>query len=205
LLACGRAGGQAGLTPQAHAHGAAIHVCPQVRSKNFQFRYHPSAETVHFLSYGDMGVKNSGYTARLAAKDAASGLYDLVVNVGDTSYADDYTVDHNAQIFDEHFRETEPYAANMFFMTVAGNHERQYNFAGTEALRTPHTAHRTAATTRGGGFLGTAAPRTPAAAVCACLRACLRAGLLACGRAGVRAGLTPQAHGAAINICPQGT
>ena len=53
------------------------------------------------------------------------GEYNLLVNVGDTSYADDYQYGHNAYIFDEHFRNVESHAAYMPFMSVPGNHDSQ--------------------------------------------------------------------------------
>ena len=70
------------------------------------------------------GVKNSIGTAKFATEHAADG-FDLLVNVGDTSYADDYEAGHNAKIFDAHFNEIEGYAARMPFMACPGNHERQ--------------------------------------------------------------------------------
>ena len=99
-------------------------------SQEFSFTYRPDADSIRFLSYGDMGVKNSHGTYTLANADAATGAYDLLVNVGDTSYADDYKRGANAYIFDEHFRNIEPHAACMPFMTCPGNHESQYDFAG---------------------------------------------------------------------------
>ena len=71
-------------------------------------------------------MKNSIGTAKFATEHAADG-FDLVVNVGDTSYADDYEAGHNAHIFDAHFNEIEGYAARMPFMACPGNHERQCN------------------------------------------------------------------------------
>eukprot|EP00041_Stephanoeca_diplocostata_P011948 m.198369 g.198369 ORF g.198369 m.198369 type:complete len:437 (+) comp18745_c0_seq1:160-1470(+) len=109
-----------------------------VSSNEFKFSYRPTADQIRFLSYGDMGIKNSWGTATLAATDAASGLYDLTVNVGDISYADDYEYGHNAHVLDTHFNEVEAYAAAMPFMTVPGNHEAQYHFAGyLNRLRMP--------------------------------------------------------------------
>lgn len=53
----------------------------------------------------------------------ASRNNNRTVNVGDTSYADDYEAGHNAKIFDQHFRNIEGHAASQPFMVVAGNHE----------------------------------------------------------------------------------
>lgn len=70
--------------------------------------------------------------------DAATGEYDLFLNAGDTSYADDDgPAGNNSFIFDEHFRRLEGHAAAMPFMSVAGNHESQYSFAPYIA-RPPH-------------------------------------------------------------------
>lgn len=99
-------------------------------SKEFSFKYNPVTDSIKFISYGDMGVKNSYGTADAVTKEAATGEYDLLVNVGDTSYADNYKAGANAYIFDTHFREIEPYAASLPFMCTPGNHEAQYSFAG---------------------------------------------------------------------------
>ena len=94
------------------------------------FRYQREARALSLLAYGDMGVKNSMGTVRQVDKEAVSGQYDLFLNVGDTSYAnDDGPVGRNGYIFDEHFRNLQPHAGRMPFMTVPGNHERQYEFA----------------------------------------------------------------------------
>merc|ERR1719502_362812 len=114
------------------------------KGTEYSFRYNPGADSIKFLSYGDMGVKNSHGTYTMCNKDAASGEYDLTLNVGDTSYADDYEKGANAFIFDEHFRNIEGHAARMPFMTVPGNHEAQYNFAGyLNRLRMPQSAPAT--------------------------------------------------------------
>jgi hypothetical protein len=98
--------------------------------KEFSFRYAAAETTLSFLTYGDMGIKNSAYTNKMVTEDAKSGKYDLLVNVGDTSYADDYESGANAYVFDRHFNEIEDYASRMPFMAAPGNHEAQYNFAG---------------------------------------------------------------------------
>jgi hypothetical protein len=99
------------------------------------FRYvSPEAQTLALLAYGDMGVKNSAGTVAQVGKEAASGKYDLFLNVGDTSYAnDDGPAGRNAYIFDEHFRNLQGHAGRMPFMTVPGNHESQYDFAPYKA------------------------------------------------------------------------
>ena len=63
-----------------------------------------------------MGIKNSWTTCDMLGKDAKTGNYDLVINVGDTSYADDYEYGHNSYVFDEHFRNIEGHAAYIPFM-----------------------------------------------------------------------------------------
>jgi hypothetical protein len=57
----------------------------EVVSKEYTFTYRPNADSIRFLSYGDMGVKNSVGSVALMNKEAAAGGYDLTVNVGDTS------------------------------------------------------------------------------------------------------------------------
>jgi hypothetical protein len=68
-------------------------------SGEFTFRYVAEESTLSFLAYGDMGIKNSAYTNKMVTEDAKSGKYDLLVNVGDTSYADDYKDGSNAYVF----------------------------------------------------------------------------------------------------------
>ena len=75
-------------------------------SKDFTFRYAIDAASLSFISYGDMGVKNSKGTVAMAVGDALSRGFDLTVNVGDTSYADDNgPKGANSDIFDEHFND----------------------------------------------------------------------------------------------------
>jgi hypothetical protein len=50
--------------------------------------------------------------------------------MGDTGYADDYKKGANSYVFDRHFKEIQAYASRIPFMTVPGNHESQYKFAG---------------------------------------------------------------------------
>ena len=110
-------------------------------SRPLTFKYQREATKISLLAYGDMGVKNSMGTVKMTDADAASGGYDLFLNVGDTSYADDNGAHgHNGVIFDEHFRNIEGHASAMPFMSVAGNHESQYSFAPYIA-RLPSNRH----------------------------------------------------------------
>jgi len=101
-----------------------------IAGNTFTFVYQPNAESINFIAYGDTGVKNSQPTAKFASDMAIAGKIDLIVNVGDTSYADDYPAATNAKYFDQHFNEIERYAARAPFMTCPGNHEDQFKFAG---------------------------------------------------------------------------
>ena len=79
---------------------------------------------------GDMGVINSAGTIKVADALASSGRYDLFLNVGDTSYANDVGErGNNSWVFDEHFRNIQGHVSTMPFMTVPGNHEAQYDYA----------------------------------------------------------------------------
>ena len=44
-------------------------------SKTFSFSFAAKEKTVKFLSYGDMGVKNSWTTVKELAKEAATGTH----------------------------------------------------------------------------------------------------------------------------------
>ena len=122
--------------------------CSGERATTYSFAYQRdlSAGTLHFLAYGDMGVKNSGGTVSMTNLEAATGRYDLFINVGDTSYADDDGPSgNNAAIFDAHFRNIEGHAARMPFMSVPGNHEGQYDFKPYVArMRNPVMANASA-------------------------------------------------------------
>ena len=99
------------------------------RSETFNFTFVGRAPAISFLSYGDMGVVNSAGTIAVADALAATGNYDLLLNVGDTSYANDVGPrGNNSWVFDEHFRNIQAHASAMPFMSVPGNHEEQYDF-----------------------------------------------------------------------------
>ena len=99
-------------------------------SPTIAFRYREGATELSLLAYGDMGVINSKGTIKVADALASSGRYDLFLNVGDTSYANDVGErGNNSWVFDEHFRNIQGHVSTMPFMTVPGNHEAQYDYA----------------------------------------------------------------------------
>jgi len=96
------------------------------------YRHKPkpgTEDTVKFLSYGDAGIAWSDGTNDYVSKDAATGEYSLLVNVGDISYANDYGATNNSWVNDEFFRRAQPYASRVPYMTAPGNHDSQFDFA----------------------------------------------------------------------------
>jgi acid phosphatase type 7 len=74
------------------------------------------------VAYGDMGVDNSNGTMTQLIRGSEAGAYDLVIHMGDISYAND----HSAQ-FEETWTtwltEMQPVMANVPYMVAPGNHE----------------------------------------------------------------------------------
>jgi len=93
-----------------------------------------SKDTVKIVAIGDMGQYNidyfdnpEGYEASLAtsANINAEEDVDLVMHVGDISYAQGYIAD-----WDVFFDQLHPLTSKVPYMTVPGNHERLYPFSG---------------------------------------------------------------------------
>lgn len=77
---------------------------------------------------GDEGIHLSGWTMELMNQDAENRLYDLVINIGDISYADDYSTP-NSWVVEEYLNRVEPLTATAPMMTSPGNHEHQFQYA----------------------------------------------------------------------------
>lgn len=79
----------------------------------------------------DMGVDFSGDTMSSmmhAHVMRTFGSLDMVVHVGDISYADDRLPSHNWKIWKKFFEDLHPFASQVLYMTAPGNHETQFNF-----------------------------------------------------------------------------
>eukprot|EP01098_Paradermamoeba_levis_P006724 TRINITY_DN2792_c0_g4_i2.p1 TRINITY_DN2792_c0_g4~~TRINITY_DN2792_c0_g4_i2.p1 ORF type:complete len:310 (+),score=91.61 TRINITY_DN2792_c0_g4_i2:513-1442(+) len=102
-------------------------------SSEFQFQTAPpTSDSSVFTAavIGDMGVKNSNGTFLRLTQDRKDNLLDMIVHVGDISYADDYFPSStNSRIEDEYFQRLQPIAAYVPMMTTVGNHEKQFDFA----------------------------------------------------------------------------
>ncbi|CAG5135736.1 unnamed protein product [Candidula unifasciata] len=96
-------------------------------SNIFSFRTWPSGDnwSPRLAIFGDLGNENPQSLARLEM-DAAAGMYDAILHVGDFAY--DMEVD-NARVGDEFMRQIEPLASRLPYMTCPGNHENAYNFS----------------------------------------------------------------------------
>jgi len=94
----------------------------------FFFKTFPDPESSWSLSialYGDMGNVNAQSMVRLQ-EDTQSGMYDMILHVGDFAYDMD---SDNAKVGDEFMRQIEAVAAYIPYMTCPGNHEQAYNFS----------------------------------------------------------------------------
>jgi len=96
-------------------------------SKVFNFTSWPAGEkwSPRLAVYGDLGLDNPQSMTRLN-KDAAAGMYDGVIHVGDLAY--DMMVD-NGRVGDKFLNMIEPLASQLPYMVCPGNHEWQYNFS----------------------------------------------------------------------------
>ncbi|XP_005108444.1 acid phosphatase type 7 [Aplysia californica] len=93
----------------------------------FVFRTWPAGEnwSPSLAIFGDLGNENAQSLPRLEV-DAAAGMYDAILHVGDFAY--DLDVD-NARVGDEFMRQIEPLASRLPYMTCPGNHENAHNFS----------------------------------------------------------------------------
>lgn len=95
----------------------------------------PANKMVRVVTYGDMGTADPGasegrdpeYTQKALAREVANGAT-LIINVGDSSYADDHPAP-NTHYRDDYFNQVQGYAANAPFQLCPGNHEAQYHYA----------------------------------------------------------------------------
>jgi hypothetical protein len=93
---------------------------------------HDNANT-HVIIYGDMGhAPRDGSTqidqqvpslntTKLVSEEVSKGNVDLVLHIGDISYARGYS-----QLWDEFLHDIEPIATHVPYMTAIGNHEMDY-------------------------------------------------------------------------------
>lgn len=96
----------------------------------------PASKTIRVVSYGDMGTAAEGasegrdpsFTQAAVAREVNGGGASLILNVGDSSYADDHAAP-NFHYRDDYFNEVEGYAAYAPFQLCPGNHEAQYKYA----------------------------------------------------------------------------
>ncbi|XP_043246191.1 acid phosphatase type 7-like [Amphibalanus amphitrite] len=79
--------------------------------------------------FGDMGVENARSLERLQL-DAALGMYDAVLHIGDFAYD---LHDDDGKVGDEFLRMVEPMTARVPYMVTAGNHEKHLNFSEYKA------------------------------------------------------------------------
>ncbi|XP_005095902.1 acid phosphatase type 7 isoform X2 [Aplysia californica] len=97
----------------------------------FYFRTMPEGQdwSPRLAVFGDMGATNAQSLPRLEL-DAAKGMYDAVIHVGDFAY--DLSKD-NGKIGDQFMQEIQSLAASVPYMTCVGNHENSYNFSNYRA------------------------------------------------------------------------
>ncbi|ESO98203.1 hypothetical protein LOTGIDRAFT_231325 [Lottia gigantea] len=77
---------------------------------------------------GDHGVKRGSDTATSIAGHVKNDDVQLIVHVGDISYADKYG-SNNSYIWVSYMNMQEPATSLVPYMTTVGNHERQFQFA----------------------------------------------------------------------------
>ena len=98
-------------------------------------------ETQRIASFGDAGqiglfhIMGPGKTFAGVADDVLNRDFQLIINVGDSGYADDYTYlsapwGNNSWAFDAYFKSMENFTTVVPYMSCPGNHEAQYNFSG---------------------------------------------------------------------------
>ena len=111
-------------------------------------------KTFDVLTWGDMGAPGQGtkltgmdsqVTIDAMQSDVRRQYFQLAINVGDSSYADDFTPYRNCWVEDKWYNAMEGIMSEVPTAVVVGNHEAQYNFA-------PHL-HRTAMPASGSGRL----------------------------------------------------
>ncbi|BFZ07359.1 hypothetical protein BsWGS_10399 [Bradybaena similaris] len=100
-------------------------------SSVFYFTSMPAGENwdPSLVVIGDLGSANAQSLPRLQL-DAAAGMYDAIIHVGDFAY--DLQAD-NARVGDTFMKQIESLAATLPYMTCPGNHEYYYNFSNYKA------------------------------------------------------------------------
>ncbi|BFZ07356.1 hypothetical protein BsWGS_10395 [Bradybaena similaris] len=100
-------------------------------SSVFYFTSMPAGENwdPSLVVIGDLGSANAQSLPRLQV-DAALGMYDAIIHVGDFAY--DLQSD-NARLGDTFMKQIESLAATLPYMTCPGNHEYYYNFSNYKA------------------------------------------------------------------------
>ena len=90
-----------------------------------------SPQPVKIALYGDMGtVAPFGFeVAHQIISDNQVTPYDLVVHAGDVAYAGTGRTWEFEYFWDLFFRQVEPYASRIPYMTAVGNHEHYFNFS----------------------------------------------------------------------------
>lgn len=114
----------------------------------------PTEKTFNVLTWGDMGAPGQGtkrmgmdsqVTIDAMQSDVRNQRFQLAINVGDSSYADDFTPFKNSWVEDKWYNAMVGIMTEVPTAVVVGNHEAQYKFS-------PHL-HRTAMPTSGSGTL----------------------------------------------------
>ncbi len=91
----------------------------------FSARVPEFAYPISFAVVGDMGTGNNGAgTVAHLQQMTKSSQIDLVLHVGDVSYADG-----NQETWDEFGREVQVFASHVPYLLTPGNHEIPFNFA----------------------------------------------------------------------------
>ncbi|KJE93702.1 hypothetical protein CAOG_004456 [Capsaspora owczarzaki ATCC 30864] len=86
-----------------------------------------TSRTVNIINWGDMGVKDSAHSVAAITEDVNTGLYELIINAGDSSYQDDFPTP-NAYICDNFYNQIQPFASKMPMMLVDGNHDTAQDY-----------------------------------------------------------------------------
>ena len=92
-------------------------------SSVFSFTTRNSSFVPHtVVAYGDLGVQNANGTMTQLIRGSQAGAYDLVIHVGDISYADEHS-DHFEETWTTWLTEMQPVMANIPYMVAPGNHD----------------------------------------------------------------------------------
>ena len=91
---------------------------------------------------GDMGIEESEHTIAGLKSAVSGGDMQLLVHVGDISYANDYKPpSNNSWVWDKYMDMIELITSRVPYMTSPGNHEAQFNFSAyLNRLHMPYVA-----------------------------------------------------------------